>query len=520
MQQYGPKIRYDISRTPVTMFVANAIRNTVEDVFRENSRLELVDVYYDADVTIFTFADSVELVLKNFEVTKVPSLHAAREKLYYNIDLILLDLVFNEKVPDKMEGLDFIPYLKEHYPDSQIIILTNYPSIETIVHAIKAGATDFLNKRDLNWVEWKNRLMNYATSSVRIRELKLRNLELEKVTDGHEILGTSAAVEFLRLRLKDLAINSRDAIIFLTGETGTGKNHAVRYFRSHSVRTEMPFCEFSILELSETLVESELFGHVKGAFTGATENKKGLFEQAEGGILFLDEIGDYNLKIQTKILRFIDEKVITPVGSGKSKKLDLQLILASNQDIPVLVKEKKFREDLYQRMNRIRIELPPLRERPEDISLLAEYFFNHFKVKEKTKLSSIEPAVSTVLSSYSWPGNIRELQSVIWDACTKARLFGDTILQIKHLKKEIVEDQHINPQKHNSEPEATNQEKIVMLELEAIDAALKKSYGQKAIAAEMLNINADQLRYKVLKLIKDYPELCKQFNQIAKTYKI
>lgn len=466
------------------------------------------------------FADSVELVLKDFQVTKVHSLNEAREKLHNGIDMILLDLVFNEKKPDHLEGLDFIPYLKEHFPDSQIIILTNYPSIETTVQAIKAGATDFLNKRDLNWVEWKNRLMNYATSSVRIRELKIRNLKLEKSLYEFDILGVSPAIEMVRRRLKDLAINSRDASIFLTGETGTGKNHAARYFQKYSVRSNQQYRECSILELSESLVESELFGHVKGAFTGAVNDKKGIFEQVEGGILFLDEIGDYDLKIQSKILRFLDDKTITPVGSGKSRQLDLQLILASNQDIPFLIKEKRFREDLYQRINRIRIELPPLRERIEDVPILVDYFFKHYKAKEKTKLTSVDPDVLEILLNYLWPGNIRELQSVIWDACIKARLFGDMMLQSKHLKREILNPKLPVLTPTDSDSELNNQEKIAMLEMQSIDSALQKSFGQKAIAAELLGINADQLRYKALKLIKKYPELFIRFKQLTKAYKI
>jgi DNA-binding NtrC family response regulator len=466
------------------------------------------------------FSDSVAFALTGFNVTKAHSPADAKEKLLPAIDLILLDLVFNEKKPDHLEGLDFIPYLKENYPGTQIIVLTNYPSIETTVQAIKAGATDFLNKRDLNWVEWKNRLMNYATSAIHIRELKERNLELEKGSDENDILGVSQAVDFMCRRLKDLAQNSSDAGIFLTGETGTGKNHAARYFRKYSVRNTRAYRECSILELSESLVESELFGHVKGAFTGATQDKKGLFEQAEGGILFLDEIGDYDLKIQSKILRFLDSKIITPVGSGKSRQLDLQLILASNQDIPQLIRDKRFREDLYQRINQIRIDLPPLRERVEDIPILVDYFFQHFKDKEKTKLIAIEPQVLQIFSTYPWPGNIRELQSIIWDACTKARLFGDTILQIKHLKREITEPFAMICKESVTEFPTGNQEKIAMLELQTIDAALQKSFGQKAAAAEMLGMNADQMRYKVLKITKEYPELLTQYKQVTKAYKI
>ena len=466
------------------------------------------------------FTDSVAFVLTEFLVLKAHSPDEARERIHAPIDLVLLDLVFDEKSPEKQEGLEFIPELKTLLPDTPIIVLTNYPSIETTVQAIKAGASDFLNKRDLDWTEWKTRLMNYANSSLRIRELETRNRELEKSADDSDILGSTPEIDYVRRRLRDLASNSSDVSIFLIGETGTGKNHAARYFRKYSTRAKKAYKEFSILELSESLVESELFGHVKGAFTGAVSDKKGLFELAEGGILFLDEIGDYDLKIQTKILRFLDNKTITPVGSGKSKQLDLQLILASNQDIPALIKEKRFREDLYQRINRIRIELPALRDRIEDIPILTLSFFHLFKEKEKTKLVSVDPLVIDLFSGYSWPGNIRELQSVIWDACTKARLYGDTTLQTKHLKRELAEPSFLSRSFANSDDIKSKQEKIVMLELRSIDEALQKSFGQKAVAAEMLGMNADQLRYKIFKLEKLHPNCFYGLKNINKAYKL
>jgi DNA-binding NtrC family response regulator len=219
-------------------------------------------------------------------------------------------------------------------------------------------------------------------------------------------------------------------------------------------------------------------------------------------------------------LRFLDNKLITPIGSGKSRQLDLQLILASNQNIPQLIKEKRFREDLYQRINQIRIELSPLRDRVEDIPILINHFFRRFKEKEKTKLVSIEPKVKQILSTYAWPGNIRELQFVIWDACTKARLFGDTILQTKYLKHEIIKPSNPIITQSGLNDSIGNQEKIVILELQSINSALQKSFGHKAIAAEMLGINADQLRYKVLKLKNENPEIIGRYINITKAYKI
>jgi transcriptional regulator with PAS, ATPase and Fis domain len=286
------------------------------------------------------------------------------------------------------------------------------------------------------------------------------------------------------------------------------------------VRNKEPYREFSILELSESLIESELFGHVKGAFTGASSDKKGLFELADRGILFLDEIGDYDQKIQAKVLRFLDDKTVTPVGSGNTKQLDVQLILASNQEISALIREKKFREDLYQRINKVRIELPPLRERREDIEMLATYFFNHFRDAEKTKLISVDPEVYEIFNKYSWPGNIRELQSVIWDACTKARLHGDTRMKVSHLKKELTENILRLNTTHSDDYSLSYKEKRVMVELEAIDMALDKCVGRKNVASEKLRITPDQMRYKVLKYNRLYPSLIQRYQNIVNYYNL
>lgn len=468
------------------------------------------------------FTESVAFALNDFQVVQHNAPEDVNGLRAIMPDLILLDLVFDDRFPEIQQGLEMIPKLNERCPDVPVVVLTNYPSIETTVKAIKAGATDFLNKGDLNWNEWRIRLMNYALNAIRIRTLQQRNAELEQCHDGVDLMGVSPETEFLRRRLQDLAQHSNDAVVFLTGETGTGKNHAARYFRKHSPRATASYQEFSILELTESLIESELFGHVKGAFTGATQMKRGLFEEADGGILFLDEIGDYDLKIQSKILRFIDEKVITPVGSGKSRQLNLQLILASNQDIPSLIREKRFREDLYQRINRIRVEILPLRERREDIPLLADHFFVHFRTREKTRLVSMAPAVYEIFLNYPWPGNIRELQSAIWDACTTARLYGDTMLLPKHLKRELMDSEPISVAVNggeNLQAFSSHGTKIARIELDSIEAALRKANGRKSDAAAILGINVDQLRYKISKFKKCFPDIIRSYQAICKAYK-
>ncbi len=459
------------------------------------------------------FLESVKTVLREFRVLTCNSIIDANQKLSPDLDAVLLDLVFDDSQPEMLQGMDLLPQIHLLYPDLPIIIMTNYTSTDISFLAGKAGATDFLSKKDLNWIEWKNRIKKYCEKSVRIRELKLKAETLENKYDETQIIGSSQAIENVRIQLKDLAQNSTEIPILITGETGTGKNLAVKYFRKHSPRKGKPYKEFSISELSETVLESELFGHVKGAFTGADKDKKGLFEDADGGILFLDEIGDYDLKIQKKIMRFIEDKTISPVGSAQSKKLDVQLIMATNRNLTKLISEEKFREDLYYRINKVKIELPSLRNRKEDIKVLAEYFFTHFKEKEKTNLGFIEDDVYEVLDSYSWPGNVRELQSVIWDACTKARLTGDKVLHLKHIREEIKTLNHseeINIQNINS--------KIAMLELEEIEKALERTHGKKSEAAKILGLSLDQMRYKVQRINEAYPKLIDNFYYINKIY--
>jgi len=462
------------------------------------------------------FLESVKTVLHEFRVLTSNSIIDANQKLSPDLDAVLLDLVFDDSQPEKLQGMDFLPQIHNLYPDLPIIIMTNYTSTDISFLAGKAGATDFLSKKDLNWIEWKNRIKKYCEKSVRIRELKLKTETLENKYDETQIIGSSQAIEYVRKQLKDLAQNSIEIPILITGETGTGKNLAVKYFRKHSPRKDKPYKEFSISELSETVLESELFGHVKGAFTGADKDKKGLFEEADGGILFLDEIGDYDLKIQKKIIRFIEDKTISPVGSTHSKKLDVQLVMATNRNLTKLISEEKFREDLYYRINKVKIELLPLRERKEDIVFLTDYFFNYFKEKEKTNLLKIIPDVYEILKSYKWLGNVRELQSVILAACTRARLSNDKELSLRHLPEEIVQQKEKVSEKTGF---PTINTKIVILELEEIERALEKANGKKSEAAKMLGMSLDQMRYRVQRVI-DFRIIEKFLNIKQAYYKI
>lgn len=464
------------------------------------------------------FITSVQKVLYDFQIDFVTSIIDADKKVNQDYEIILLDLVFDNTCPEILQGLEYLPLLKAKLPNTTIIVLTNHSSTNTVVQALKLGATDFIYKKELDWIEWRNRLIKYCKDTITIKNLVAKSEHLEQIYDETELVGISTQIETIRLRLKDLAQNSNDITIFLSGETGTGKNLAVKYYRKLSLRKDKPYKEFSISELSETVLESELFGHIKGAFTGAEFEKKGLFEEAEGGILFLDEIGDYDLKIQKKIMRFLEDKTITPVGSTKSKKLDVQLIVATNQNLQQFVAEAKFREDLYYRINVAKIELPPLRERREDISILSDYFFKHFKEKEKTNLSAISEEVYKILERNIWKGNVRELYYAIQSSCTKARFFKDSYLKLKHLPEDLLK-LDLTPMCDNNN-DVSIEEKKAMLELEAIEVALQKTNGKKSEAAGNLGISLDQLHYKIIKLSKTVKKNYRNYPTIVKAYKV
>jgi DNA-binding NtrC family response regulator len=460
------------------------------------------------------FLASVKTALKDFYIETSNSILNAHQKLSVELDAVLLDLVFDESNPEELQGIELLHYIKDTFPDLPVIIMTNYSSTSIAVSTIKNGAEDFLNKKELDWTEWKVRLETYCKRANQIKTLNRENKELISKYSESNIIGQSEEVEYLKRRLEDLAHHSDEASIFITGETGTGKNLAVKYFRNQLLIKNKPFLEFSLSELSETVLESELFGHIKGAFTGAVSDKKGLLKQAENGILFLDEIGDYDLKIQQKIMRFIENKTIIPVGSTKSEKINTQLVMATNQNIPLLIEEGKFRNDLYQRINRVRIEIPPLRERKEDIRILTDYFFNHFKEKEKTNLKIISENVYDIFERYDWPGNIRELQSLILDACTKARLFNDTKLQVKHISKDVIKGKSGG----TTDEGFSLREKTWIFELEQIEEALIKFNGNKSEAAAFLKSDLDQVRNKIKKISRERSDLINHFAFIKQYY--
>ncbi|GBC80960.1 Transcriptional regulatory protein ZraR [bacterium HR10] len=320
-------------------------------------------------------------------------------------DIFLIDI----KMPG-MDGLQLQRRIREIAPEASIIIMTAYASVETAVEAMKQGAYDYIVKPFdpdqlehiiRNAVERKR----LVAENVRLRE------RIQEMALFHEIVGQSAAIQRVLEQIRLVAMS--DTTVLIRGESGTGKELVARAIHANSPRRYMPIVIVNCGALAEGVIESELFGHEKGAFTGAHYRRKGKFELADGGTLFLDEIGDISLKTQVDLLRVLEEKKIFRVGGNTPIPVDFRLIAATNKDLEALVAEGRFREDLYYRLNVFSITIPPLRERREDIPLLAEHFLKKFAQSMNKPILGISPEALALLERYDWPGNVRELQNAI-----------------------------------------------------------------------------------------------------------
>jgi two-component system response regulator HydG len=332
-----------------------------------------------------------------------------------DFDVILLDMNFTRDVTSGSEGFYWLDKILEIDPAAIVILVTAYGDIEMAVRAVKEGATDFILK------PWQNeKLVATLSASLQLRKSKLeasqfrsQQKQLSRDIDRkyHEIIGVSPAMQVIFRTIDKVAATQANVLIL--GENGTGKEMVARAIHRNSDRADNVFISVDMGAISETLFESELFGHTKGAFTDAREDRAGRFEIATGGTLFLDEIVNLPISLQAKLLTVLQQREIIRLGSNKSRAIDIRLICATNMDIDQMVRENKFRQDLLYRINTVEIKLPPLRQRIEDLPLLANHFLNTYAKKYKKPLISISAITLKKLASYHWPGNIRELDHAI-----------------------------------------------------------------------------------------------------------
>ncbi len=378
-----------------------------------NERLLIVDGNDDLRESLSEY-----LKKEGFNVDSAPNFQQALN-IYSSFlhDIVIIEIELSDG-----DGIELASKIRFLNPNVKVILTTSYPSISSALKAIKIKVEDYLVKPFV-YEEIKVSLSKLIEKT-KNEEQKEKPQNLENRKEIFSIIGESIEIKLLFEKIKKIANTPTN--VLLLGETGTGKELFARAIHESSYRKKKPFVAINCASLPENLLESELFGFVKGAFTGATTDKKGLLEIADGGTVFLDEIGDLPLSLQAKLLRVLEDKEIRPLGSVISKKVDLRFISATNKDLIEAVKESKFREDLFFRLNVITIHIPPLRERGKDMEILAHHFMRKFAIKMGKNLKKIDPQAIKLLYKHSWPGNIRELQNVIEQAVVFCET--DTIL--------------------------------------------------------------------------------------------
>lgn len=412
-----------------------------------------------------------------------------------DFDLVLVDL----KMPD-INGLDLISSIRQRDTLLPIVMITAYGTIQNAVEAMRLGANDFLPKPFD-----PEELLMVVQRTMKTRMLALENLylkeELKKKEGEVRIVGSSKPLMDLLAQARRVA--QTDSTVLITGESGTGKGLLARYIHEQSPRKDAPFISVDCSTLVPSLFESELFGHVKGAFTGATENKLGKFELANGGTVFLDEIGNINLDLQAKLLKVVEEKEISRVGSHRATKVDVRIIAATNKDLRLAVEERRFREDLFFRLNVVAFKTPTLRERKDDIPLLVDYFLRRFSLKHRRPPLQLTQDALKALKRYHWPGNVRELENFIERLVifTNSNEISLEDVEIAGLALPVEPEEQRGEFERGPLMESTRVQKGIVsldeLERRYVLEVLESVGGNKTLAAQLLGIDRKTLRLKL-----------------------
>jgi two-component system response regulator PilR (NtrC family) len=444
-------------------------------------------------------------------VEVAPSVEAAKRKLESQIfDIIISDV----RMPGA-GGVDLLQFTKEIAPDSVFLLITGVPTVETAIAAINAGADRYVIK-DHELVDQLRRAVREVADSLKWKkEAGYLRRELRRLTGLDSIIGQSSRMRAIFDLIQTVAPQSSRVLI--TGESGTGKELVARAIHENSQRASAPFITINCGAFPETLLESELFGYVKGAFTGANENRQGLFQAAHGGTLFMDEIGNMSLTMQVKLYRVLQEGKVRPLGSTEESDVDVRVIAATNKDFEKEITEGRFREDLYYRLSVIPLQLPPLRDRREDIPLLARHFLQKFRASMEKPVESISPEAMRHLESYDWPGNVRELENTM-ERAVALETSGEVTVRVlpervSGLPRPAGTAQSAGAAGSGAQTgiPATEQAKPLALSLSEVPvdfeqvmaeterryllAALEKAGGVRTRAAELLNITYRSFRH-------------------------
>lgn len=421
----------------------------------------------------------IESITIESDPNKIPELIKTLD-----FDVILLDMNFTKDAISGQEGFYWLERILEIDPSAVVIFITAYGDVEKAVKAIKVGATDFVHK------PWQNeKLIATISSAIKLRRskqevdsLKVKQKEYSAMLNKPfgDFIGESDEMEKVFNTISKVA--ATDANVLILGENGTGKELVARSLHQHSLRKDEPFISVDLGAIAETLFESELFGHVKGAFTDARTDRAGRFEIASGGTLFLDEIGNLNLQMQAKLLTVLERREVTRIGSNKPIPIDIRLICATNMPVEQMIGEDKFREDLLYRINTVEIRIPPLRERGNDVDILAKHFLAIYAKKYKKPIKDISASALKELRQYAWPGNVRELQHAI----ERAVIMTDNAT----LKESDFHLRNTSGKVDEIELDTYNLEEV---EKNIIQKVLKKHQGNISTAAKELGLTRTSL---------------------------
>jgi len=418
------------------------------------------------------------------------------------LETVRPDVVFTDVRLPGMSGIDFLRRVREFDPVIPVVVMTAYGTIEGAVEAVKLGAFDYI-KKPVDLEELKL-LADRAREHAQLRqELSYYRRRAANEVPLAGIMGQSPAICAVLEQVRQVAALDETPPVLITGETGTGKGLVARTIHTSGPRRAKPFIEVNCTALPATLMEAELFGYERGAFTDAKESKLGLFEAAEGGFLFLDEVGDIELALQGKLLRAIEERTVRRVGGIRDRRIDVRILAATNRDLERESRGERFRKDLYFRLAVILLHLPPLRERGEDILLLAEHFLGKLSDKYGKQARRIDARARELLLAYPWPGNVRELSHVIERAVLWSR--GST-LEMEHLSLEVPTDSPVaDPASAGNGPVLGSSSlrpsgvDLEQWERSLIEQALREADGNQTRAAQRLGITRDTLRYRLKK---------------------
>jgi two-component system response regulator PilR (NtrC family) len=429
------------------------------------------------------------------------SLASNGEEVLKLIDKDLFDLVLLDVRMPKLDGIGVLKKIKITSPETIVIMITAYASADTAIKAMKEGAYDYITK-PFKVEEIKLIIKN----ALEKKNLQKENLLLKQVVRDRYRFGSIIGQSSKMLALYDLLekIAPTKTNILVTGESGTGKELVAKAIHYNSSRKDKPFVTLNCGAIPESLIESELFGHMKGAFTDAIATKKGLFEMADEGTIFLDEISELPFLMQVKLLRILQDKEFKRVGGTDDIRVDVRIISATNKDLEEAVKEKRFREDLFYRLNVIQVKMPPLRDRKEDIPILAAHFLKKYSEELSKTILKISPEALNMLINYEYPGNVRELQNIIERAVA---LGNGNELTPQHLSSYL--DEQIQSKRGAIEldipPEGIDLEKVIEeIERALLLKALNRTKGIKKKAAELLRINFRSMRYRLEKYGLDH----------------